>query len=362
MVGNWKSGGAARGKAIRQIAKDWKIAHFYDVGRGGHGHIFPMEAGLVRPGMFLFAYDMHCTNFGAIGALALRTGSEVTAVLATGTLWTKVPPVIRVVLSGAFAPGAFARDLGLMLARDLSSGALGVNPDYRALEFEGPGLATLPLAERIALCNTVTEIGVCATFFAPDAAILEWCARRAKAPFEPVYSDADADYEANIEIDLSRISPQVALPGAPERAADLAGVEGTAIQHAYIGSCGSGTYEDLEVAARYLRGRRVAPGTRLFITPGTEESARRITENGLASAFMQAGAMILPAGCGPCAGGAMGLVAPGETSISTAATNTFGRMGARDADLYLASPATVAASAVEGRIVDPRKAHDPQEA
>lgn len=345
---------ADRGRAIRAAARDWGVGHFYDVGQGGHGHVFPMETGHVRPGMFLFAYDMHCTNFGAIGALALRTGSEITTVLATGTLWTVVPATVRVRLEGRLAPGVMARDVGFRLACDLVAGRHGVDPDYRALEMTGPGLPGLSLSERVALCNTVTEIGACAVFFPPDEAILAWCRARSTGPFEAVHPDPDARYEGEIRIDLDALGPQVALPGAPENAVDLAEVAGQPVDHAVIGSCGSGMWDDLVAAADILRGRSVAPGVRLVVTPGTQESARRLATEGLMETFVAAGALVLPPGCGPCAGGVTAPVGAGEVSIATAATNHAGRMGARDARIFLGSPATVAASAVAGRIADPR--------
>lgn len=345
---------AGTGRQIRIAAEAWKTGMFFDIGQGGHGHIFPMEAGYVRPGMFLFSYDMHCTNFGAVGALALRCGSEITTVLATGTLWTMVPHCVRVELAGRLPTGVMARDVGFRLANDLVSGRHGVDPDYLAIEMTGPGLETLSLDERVALCNTVTEIGVCAIYFPPDAGILEWARSRARGRVEGVYPDPGARYLANIRIDLSSFEPQVALPGAPENAADLASVVGTKIDHAYIGSCGSGMWGDLETAVRILAGRRVASGVRLFVVPGTEASAQRLAREGHLATLLQAGALVLPSGCGPCAGGVSGALAEGEVSISTAAVNTPGRMGAKGADIYLASPATVAASAVAGAIADPR--------
>jgi 3-isopropylmalate/(R)-2-methylmalate dehydratase large subunit len=345
---------ADRGRAIRATAKDWGVGHFYDVGQGGHGHVFPMETGHVRPGMFLFAYDMHCTNFGAIGALALRTGSEITTVIATGTLWTVVPETVRVRLEGRLAPGVMARDVGFRLASDLVAGRHGIDPDYKALEMGGPGLVGLSLSERVALCNTVTEIGVCAVFFPPDEAILAWCRDRALGPFEPVHGDPDATYAGEIRIDLGALGPQVALPGAPENAVDLGEVAGRPVDHAVIGSCGSGMWDDLVAAASILKGRRVAPGVRLIVTPGTQESARRLSADGLMATFVDAGALVMPPGCGPCAAGTTAPLGAGEVSIATAATNHAGRMGARDAQIYLGSPATVAASAIAGRIADPR--------
>jgi homoaconitase/3-isopropylmalate dehydratase large subunit len=247
-----------------------------------------------------------------------------------------------------------ARDVGFRLAHDLAKGVYGIDPDYRALEMCGPGVDSLPLDERVALCNSVTEIGVCAIFFPPNEEILAWSRARARGAVEAVQGDPDATCEAEISIDLSSFSPQVALPGAPENAAPLASVIGRRIDHAYIGSCGSGMWSDLETAAKILQGRRVAPGVRLFVTPGSEASARRLADEGLLGALLSAGAIVLPPGCGPCAGGISGPLGSGEVSISTAAVNTPGRMGAKDAQMFLGSPATVAASAIAGKIADPR--------
>ncbi len=339
----------ARGAAIREIARRWKIGHFYDVGRGGHGHLFPLESRIVRPGMFLFAYDMHCTTFGAVGALALGVGPEVTTVLATGTLWTRVPASIRVELTGRLPPGSHARDAGFVLAHGLARGRWKVEFDDRAIELGGPGAQGLDVSERVALCNSVTELGVATVLFSV-----------APADFRPdeaaaYLSDPSAAYEHTIEIDLSDIEPQVALPGGLENAAPVSSVAGREIQHAFIGSCGSGMYEDFADAAAILRGQRIAEGVRMFVVPGSVATAQRLANEGIAQVFMQAGAMVLPAGCGPCAGGLMGPLGAGEVSISTAATNHRGRFGAAEGVPYLASPLTVAVSALRGRITDPRE-------
>lgn len=335
----------ARGAAIRDVAKRWKVGHFYDVGRGGHGHLFPLELGLVRPGMFVFAYDMHCTTFGAVGALALGIGPEVTSVLATGSVWTQTPETIRFDLQGRLRKGAHPRDAGFVLAHGLATGRWDVDYDYRVIEFGGEGAEALDLATRVALCNSVTEIGIATVLFSAPA-------QRGAAAFE---SDPDASFQARIAIDLDDVEPQVALPGGPEKAAPVSSVAGRDIQHAYIGSCGSGMCEDFADAASVLRGKRLAGGVRLFVTPGSVATAQRLANEGLTQVFMEAGAIVLPSGCGPCAGGLMGPVGAGEVSISTAAANHAGRLGAGEA--YLGSPLTVAASALRGRITDPRD-HD----
>ena len=338
-----------RGANIRRIARDWKVGHFFDVGRGGHGHIFPIETGMVRGGMFVFAYDMHATNFGAAGAMTLPVSTEITSVLATGSVWVRVPQTVRVVLEGQWPIGAHGRDLGFMLAAGLSGngGRWGVAGDYRVIEFDGAAVTGMSLATRVALCNSITEIGVATVLFPPlptDAAFDD----------PSVRSDPDASFEATIEIRLDEIEPQVALPGGPQNAAPVSAVAGTRIDHAFIGACGSGMYEDFAWAAQMMRGRRIAEGVRMFVVPGTVETARRLASDGILQIFLNAGAVLLPAGCGPCAGGLMGPLGPGETSISTAATNHAGRFGAADAQAYLGSPLTVAASALAGYIEDPR--------
>lgn len=345
---------ALRGQRIRETARAWKIDHFYDVGQGGHGHIFPLERGMVGPGMFIFANDMHCTNFGAVGAVGLRAGGEIISVLVKGSLWVKVPATIKVMLRGKLQQGVLGRDLGARLARDLATRRFGVDATYRVVELDGD-LDQFDRAARVALCNAPTEVGAASVFIAPSKAILAQANQAGNRTFEPMYSDPDAVYEAHGEIDLSALEPQVALPGGPEKAVDISDVVGVPIQHAFIGACGSGMYEDLELAADVLRGRKVAQGTRLFIVPGSVDSARRMGVEGLLAVFQNAGAIVLPSGCGPCAGGSMAPLTSGETSISTAATNGAGRMGAKDASIYLGSPATVAASAVAGYIADARQ-------
>lgn len=340
---------AERARTNRRVAAEWRIGRFFDAGQGGHGHIFPMESGLVRPGMFLFAYDMHSTNFGAIGAMAPAVGPDIVVVLATGTLLTEVPRSIRVDLAGAFRPGVHPRDLGFRLAHEIKEGRLACPYDNRVVEFGGPAVEAMPVATRVGLCNTLTEIGVANTLFPPTT-----FGGEAVPDLAHLRADPDAEYETRIALRLDELGPQVALPGAPENAVDVAEVAGRPIDHAYIGSCGSSMYEDFVAAFQAMRGRPLASGVRLVLVPGSTRIAQRLAAEGLAQGFADAGAILLPPGCGPCAGGRSGLLAPGEVSISTAATNTPGRMGAADSLAYLGSPLTVAASAVAGRIVDPR--------
>ena len=343
------------GATIRKAAHSWGVEQFYDVGRGGHGHIFLNERGIVLPGMFVFDNDRHTTNHGVVGAFSLRVGAEITRVLATGTVWTVVPKTVRMVLKGKLQPGVYARDVGFRMAAGLRmGGSYGVDIDYRVLELAGPGLDQFNWDGKQALCTSPTEVRAVGVFIPPDEKMLKQISAVAQRPFEPVYSDPDADFEADLEFDLDELEPQVALTNGAWNGVDLSEVEGTAIDHAFIGSCGSGKWEDLEIAACALKGNRVAPGVRLFIVPGTEDSNRRLTSSGLLEIFQDAGAIMLPPGCGPCNAGNMGPVFAGEVSISTASTNLLGDMGEKDCELFLASPATVAASAVAGRVTDPR--------
>jgi len=340
-----------RGTHIRRVVDEWKIENFFDVGRGGHGHIFPIQAGIVVPGAFYFDNDRHCTNAGGIGAVAFRAGQEISTVLATGTLWTKVPTSVRLTLSGKVNNGVFGRDIGFRIVQELNK--LGIDLDYRVLELAGD-LDQFDLDNRVALCSSPTEIRAISVFIPPSPMIVAEARARAKRPFEPVYSDPDAEYEAEATLDLTTIEPQVVLTGGVDRGVNISSMVGTAINHAFIGSCASGMYEDLAMAAKLLKGRRVARGVRLFVVPGSEINMKRMQKDGLMEVFVEAGAMVMPAGCGICSSGKMGPVHSGEVSISTAAANERGRFGAKDAELYLASPATVAASAVMGEITDPR--------
>ena len=344
---------ALYGVLNRQAAKSWKVGRCFDVGRGGHGHVFPMETGMVRPGMFYFDNDRHCTNAGAIGAVGFRMGMEITRVLATGTNWIMVPKTLKLTLRGRLAPGVHPRDLGVHIGALVKQGQLRFDFDYRILEFAGE-LEHYSLAARVSLCSTPTELGAYGVFFPPSVQILAFAKSVAEQPFTAAFSDPGATYEAEAELDVSRLEPQVALPGGVQQAVNVSQVAGKPVQHAFIGSCGSSMYDDIAAAAGFLKGRRIADGVRLFVVPGSEKTAQRLAADGLMQVLLEAGAVILPAGCGPCNDAVVGPLHSGEVSISTATNNNHGRFGAKDAQLYLGSPETVAASAVAGCITDPR--------
>ena len=337
----------------RNAAKAWGVKRFFDVGRGGHGHIFPMESGMLLPGMFYFDNDRHATNAGAIGAFGFRMGAEISRVLATGTNWVMVPRTVRIALEGKLRAHVYARDVGFYIARLVRTGELGFDFDYRVVEFAGD-IDQFGLSERAALCNSPTELGAYGVFFPPSEEILAFARERAQQPLTPVYPDPDAEYEHEAVVDIGSLEPQVARPGSIQTSVDVGEVVGQHVDHAFLGACGSGMYEDFVTAAQFLRGRQIAPHVRMFVAPGSEASTRRMSAEGLLDVFVQAGAIILPAGCGPCNGAVVGPLHDGEVSISTASNSNAGRFGSKKAQLYLGSPATVAASAVAGAIVDPR--------
>jgi len=344
---------AERGSYNRQAAKEWGVGQFYDVGQGGHGHIFPMEEGQVLPGMFYFDNDTHATNAGAVGAFGIRLGLEISTVLATGSTWFEVPKTVRIRINGHLSPRVQARDIGFYLARLIKSGIIPLNLDNRVLEYCGE-TEQFGLGERVALCSSPTEMRAVGVFIPPSQRILKYCETHAKKSFQAVYSDSNAIFESEYDLNISELAPQVVQPGSVSNAVEVTQTLGVKIDHAFIGSCGSGMYDDLLSAASVLKGRRVAPGVRLFIVPGSQKSMNRLVQEGLMQIFLDAGALVLPPGCGPCNDAVVGPLAAQECSISTATNSNAGRFGSRDAKLYLGSPLTVAASATTGQITDPR--------
>lgn len=341
---------AQRQRQVREIVRKYGIEHFYDVGRGGHGHIFPMEKGLIRPGMLVIAYDIHVTNYGALGCMGIPVVTEISEVLACGNVWLKVPHTVRVNLVGQLRPGITLRDVAQKLISVCDVDAA----DYAAFEFGGPGLASVDFAGRQVLCNTPIEIGAKTAFVEPDQQTLDYLSTRTREPVELIRSDPDASYHRVIEFDLGLVEPQVAVPPTPDKVVGVSEVAGKKIHHAFIGSCAAPGIGDLAMAARILKGRRIHPDVRFFLTPGTYEVMSEATALGYMQIFVDAGASVTAPGCGVCAGGKIGTMADGEVSINTGTRNDFGRLGAMNSEIYLASAATVAASAVAGEITDPR--------
>lgn len=342
---------AERQKKVREIVKKYGISQFYDIGRGGLGHIFPMEMGIVRPGMFVLAYDTHVTNYGAIGCLGFPMVFEIPEVLACGSVWIRVPEVVRVNLVGKLSPGITIRDVSQRMIVDIGED----NLDYSVVEYSGPALKDIGFGGRMTLCNNPLEMGAKSALVEVDQWTMDFIQGRTDKPFKAETSDPDAVYKAVYDYDLGIMEPQVAAPPRPDNVVGVSTVAGKPINHAFIGSCANGSIEDMRDAASILRGHKVHPSVRLFITPATQEIALRAGSEGLINVFMESGAVMTAPGCGPCAAGRIAPVAPGEVSINTGTRNDPGRLGTTKADVYLASPLTVAASAVAGEIADPRK-------
>ncbi len=342
---------AERQKKIRQIVRKYGIKHFYDVGRGGLGHIFPMEMGMIRPGMLVLAYDTHVTNYGAVGCLGIPMVFEIPEVLACGSVWISVPETVRVNLTGKLKAGMTIRDVSQKMIVDIGED----NLDYLVVEYGGPSLNDIGFGGRMTLCNNPLEMGAKSALIESDEWTVNFLKGRTDVPYELQKSDPDARFKSVHDYDLGLMEPQVAAPPRPDNVVGVTTVAGTPVHHAFIGSCANGSIEDMREAATVLRGRKVHEGVRLFITPATQEIAVKAGEEGLITEFMNAGAVMTAPGCGPCAGGRIAPMAPGENSINTGTRNDPGRLGTREGNVYLASPLTVAASAIAGEIADPRK-------
>lgn len=346
---------AATHKAIREFVHAQGIRHFYDVGRGGICHQVLAENGHVLPGMVVVGTDSHTTTHGAFGALATGIGAtEMAGVWTEGCLWFKVPSTLRIEVSGRFPPWVSAKDLILYII-----GRLGADgADYRAVEFEGPAVRALSVASRMVLANLSMEMGAKAAFTPVDERLLEYLAARTGRTIpesEDFAPDPGADYERVLHVDAGREleEPQIACPHSVDNVRPLSQVRGVPVHQAVVGSCTNGRLEDLEAAAEILRGRRVHPRTRLLVIPASQQILLEAIRLGYIQTLIEAGAMINPPGCGPCVGVHQGILAAGETCISSTNRNFIGRMGSKDSRVYLASPAVVAASAAAGEIAHP---------
>jgi 3-isopropylmalate/(R)-2-methylmalate dehydratase large subunit len=349
---------------IRRFVAEQGIRNFFEAGRGICHQVLSEEA-LVLPGQMILGADSHTTHFGWMGAFGAGVGrSEVLALWATGEIWLRVPESIRIVLTGRLPPGVTTKDLCLRIFRDLGAdGGL-----YRSVEFAGEGVRHLSIESRMGIANFMAEFGVKNAYLPPDDRVFDWLApRRARRTGEPIeavreriaagalYPDPDAPYEAEYVYCLEDLEPMVACPHSVDHVRPLREVAGTRIDMAFIGTCTNGRLEDIAAAAEILRGRRIAPGVRLLVIPASREVLEEALRRGFIQTLVEAGAMIGVPGCGPCMGNHMGIPAPGEVVISSGSRNFRGRMGTPDAEIYLASPAVVAASALRGVITDPRE-------
>ncbi|MBS7606978.1 3-isopropylmalate dehydratase large subunit [Candidatus Bathyarchaeota archaeon] len=339
-------------KIMRMFAKEQNIPFLYDVGDGGICHQVMVEKGHVRPGELIVGADSHTCTYGALGAFATGIGStEMAAVFATGKLWLRVPSTIRIDVTGVFGEFVTPKDLILYVIGEIGAdGAI-----YKAIEFTGPTIRQMSISGRLTLCNMAVEMGAKTGIIEPDEKTIQYVRERTDKPFRIFRSDPDARYEKTMEFNVDNLEPMVACPHSVDNVKPVKDVEGVEIDQAFLGSCTNGRLEDLEVAARILKGRHVKKGVRMLVTPASSEVYLEALRSGLLEVFVRAGAYVCNPACGACFGGHMGLLAAGEVCISSSNRNFIGRMGSPEAKIYLASPATVAASAVVGKITDPRR-------
>ncbi|MFQ5894407.1 MAG: 3-isopropylmalate dehydratase large subunit, partial [Nitrospinota bacterium] len=335
---------------VRDFCREQGI-RVYEVGEG-ISHPVLIEHGCFGPGDLVVGTDSHtCTN-GAVNVFSTGVGSsDWAAAMASGKMWFKVPETVRFELRGRLPKGVYSKDLVLYLIGKMGADGL----TYKSAEFAGEAIESLSVQARFTISNMAIEMGAKVGLMQADARVGEWFARRTDRRFEPVDPDPDARYSHVLVMDVSRLEPQVAKPHRVDNVFPLSEAEGTPIQQALIGTCTNGRLEDLREAAAILRGRRVHEGVRLLVNPASREALVEGMRDGTIPALIEAGALLNPPGCGVCPGITGGIPADGENVISASNRNFRGRMGNPDASIFLASPATVAASALEGRIADPRR-------
>jgi 3-isopropylmalate/(R)-2-methylmalate dehydratase large subunit len=339
-------------KKMRQFSRDYRVGLF-DVGCGVCHQVIP-ESGEILPGDLVLGADSHTCTYGAIGVFSTGVGSTDLAVaLATGKNWFKVPQTIKIVLKGKIPKGVYAKDIILyVISKTTASGAT-----YKAVEFCGPVIDKIDMDGRLTMCNMVVEMGAKAGFMPQDKKTLDWFRKNVPSAkrIVPVSADPDAVYEQVLELDISKLKPQVSVPHNVDTVANADKLKDVKINEAFLGTCTNGRISDLKVAAKILKNKKVAPGVRFIIAPASRPIFLEALKTGLIDTFVKAGAVVVAPGCGPCVGTHNGIPADGEIVISTANRNFKGRMGNPSAFIYLASPATVCASAITGRITDPRK-------
>lgn len=339
-------------KKVREFALKQKITHFYEGGNVGVEHALLPEKGIVLPGDLVIGADSHTCTYGALGAFATGVGStDLAAAMMTGETWLKVPQSIKFIIYGKLQKWVSGKDLILnIIGRIGVDGAL-----YQAMEFTGETISKLPMADRFSMANMAIEAGAKNGIFAADAVTEEYVKTKAKRGYKIFASDADAVYADTIEINAAEIEPQVAFPHLPSNVRGISKAGRIKIDQSLIGSCTNGRIEDLRIAAKILKNRKAAPHVRLIIVPATPEIYKQSLKEGLLDVFMKADAIISPPSCGACLGGHLGILAEGEKAVATTNRNFVGRMGHPQSEVYLASPAVAAASAVLGRIASPEE-------
>lgn len=339
-------------KILRDFAREYGIKYFYEMGRVGVEHVLLPEEGLTLPGDVIIGADSHTCTYGAFGAFSTGVGStDLAFTMLTGKTWFKVPEQMKFVYNGSLGKWTSSKDLILHTIGKIGvSGAL-----YRTMEFTGEAIKHLSIHSRATMANMAIEAGGKNGIFAVDEVTLDYVKPRAKREFKIYESDADAKYCEVHEFDASKIEPQVAFPHLPENTKDVSDATDVKIDQAFLGACTNGKYEDLEIAAKLIKGKKVHPSVRFIVIPATVLVYHQALKNGLIEIFTDAGAVFSAPTCGPCLGGHMGILAEGERAIATSNRNFVGRMGHPKSEVYLASPAVVAASAILGRIAHPEE-------
>lgn len=341
---------ATNQKAMREFVRQQGIKHLFDINAGICHQVMP-EAGLVWPGMILVATDSHTTTHGAFGAFGTGVGAtDLATILLTGELWFRVPEVIRITIDGRLQTGVMTKDVILHIIGALKQD-IAV---YKAIEFDGSAVESFGVAERMTICNMAVEMGAKTAYMKPNAAVLKYVEEKCDRSFKVHETDSDYEYSAEFHFDISDLEPQVAAPHSVDNVVPVSEVEGVKIDQIFIGTCTNGRLEDIAVAAKILEGKKVNPDCRLVVIPASSEVMREAIRCGYVDTLMAAGAAFSTPGCGPCLGAHQGVLAPGETCITTSSRNFPGRMGSNKASIYSASPATAAASAIFGRLTDPR--------
>ncbi len=342
---------------MRKFARRFDLPYYYEQGEAGMGveHVILPENGLVAPGDAIIGADSHTCTYGALGAFATGVGStDLACAMATGQTWFRVPAAIRFELIGKLSPGVTGKDLILHLI-----GLIGVDGAlYESMEFSGPGVATLSMAERLTICNMAIEAGGKNGIFPVDEKTVEYLKkyapeRYAKGQYKAYEADPDAEYERTIQVFLEKVPLTVSFPHLPDNTRVMGTFEKILIDQVVIGSCTNGRLEDMRLAAGYLKGRKVAKGLRLIILPGSQRVWRECLKEGLFEIFVDAGAVVSAPTCGPCLGGHMGILAQGERCVSTTNRNFVGRMGHPKSEVYLAGVPVACASAIKGYIASP---------
>ncbi len=338
-------------KCVREFAAKHEITNYFDVGEMGIEHALLPEKGLAAPGDVIIGADSHTCTYGALGAFSTGVGStDMAAGMATGKAWFKVPSAIKVTLTGKLSEWVSGKDVILHLIGEIGvDGAL-----YQSLEFAGDGIASLSMDDRFTIANMAIEAGAKNGIFPVDEITKSYLDEHVSRPYEATAADPDAEYEREITIDLSKLTPTVSFPHLPENTHTFDTIGDITIDQVVIGSCTNGRMDDLRTAAEILKGKKVKKGLRVIIIPGTQQIYLHALEEGLIKTFIEAGAVVSTPTCGPCLGGYMGILAAGEKCVSTTNRNFVGRMGHVDSEIYLASPAVAAASALTGKLTDPR--------